>query len=182
MGWWNLSRNNTSAAIWPQSSLHTKLHLLSAAFTKLVFPRCRFLYSLGLKKWKISQTNSSLCWLTCACADCSADFNICPLNLTKAKTDLCDNPVIITSCDCDWCKSRSIYPVFSCCFLFQGKFPEAEVEFIKAGKPKEAVFMWVQDVKTHVRISGIFTVYSFVDVPGWESSWRLFLFLSLICL
>lgn len=25
--------------------------------------------------------------------------------------------------------------------LFQGKFPEAEVEFVKAGKPKEAVSM-----------------------------------------
>lgn len=28
-------------------------------------------------------------------------------------------------------------------WFFQGKFPEAELEFIKAGKPKEAVLMWV---------------------------------------
>lgn len=27
-------------------------------------------------------------------------------------------------------------------WFFQGKFPEAELEFIKAGKPKEAVLMW----------------------------------------
>lgn len=43
------------------------------------------------------------------------------------------------------CHTHRAVPVmiFCNCFVVQGKFPEAEVEFIKAGKPKEAVFMWV---------------------------------------
>ncbi len=36
-----------------------------------------------------------------------------------------------------WCTATFIF------FTFKGKFNEAETEFIKAGKPKEAVLMWV---------------------------------------
>ncbi len=36
-----------------------------------------------------------------------------------------------------WCTAKFIF------FTFKGKFNEAETEFIKAGKPKEAVLMWV---------------------------------------